>query len=365
MTKLLRAIRKKYTKLVHSDRPEVCVDVAAWARVKGLPVTDLYPPAINEVESHIGNDRMAEQEFLLYKDSLERPQSLVVIENAKIRYGVGFLELPDGKICLEGNWKIPLLTENPAYQRKFFFKQRYLKGNWYSFLSTWSSEYYHWFHDVLPRLETAIPLLPNDTMFLINDNPHPYQLESLKAYGITQSRLEIQPPTIRTQIQHLWFSTPIGHASYGSGKVIQQVSTRINDFFAIDYYPATQNYYISRKGAKSRRVLNEEGYVDQIKDLGFNIVNMEQFSWKEQLKIFSSAKSIMGPHGAGLTNMIFLKSHSTIYEIRTPANITECYYILAKQLNFTFQKLEASLHGDPITGDMIISKKTFSSILEL
>lgn len=363
MPKVISSIRKKYTQLLHSARPDVCKDVALWCKSKGFPVVEIFPPVVGEVEPHLVNDRLAQQEFQLYRDSLERPQSLVVIENAKIRYGVGFLELPDGKICLEGNWKMPLLTDNPAYKRKIFFKQRYLKGNWYSFLSTWASEYYHWFHDVLPRLETAIPLLPSDTMFLINDNPHPYQLESLKAYGITESRLEIQPPTIRTQIQHLWFSTPIGHASYGSGKVIQKVSTRINDFFAVDYYPSKKNYYISRKGAKSRRVLNEEDYVDQIKDLGFDIVTLEQFSWKEQLKIFSSAKSIMGPHGAGLTNMIFLKSPSTVLEIRTPANITECYYILAKQLNFTFQRLEANLHGDSITGDMVISKKTFSSIL--
>ena len=193
------------------------MDVAAWANKRGCLVKPLHPPVIDEVRPYVNDDRAAREEFTKHRDALERAQTLVTIEDATIRDAVGFVELPDGQICYEGNWWLPYLQNHPVYKRRFAPKRRRLSGNIYSLLSLWSSEFYHWFHDVLPRLETALPHLPLDTKFLINSNPTGWQLDSLIAFGIGSDRLEIQPDVAHTRVERLWFATPVGHSSFGSG----------------------------------------------------------------------------------------------------------------------------------------------------
>jgi Glycosyltransferase 61 len=359
---MLNLIKKSISRFIHSGRPKVCIDVAAWARGRGLPVTEIYPPVIGEVEPHLGNDNT---EFQLCRESLERPQSLVVIEKAKIRYGVGFLELPDGKICLEGNWKLPLLTENPAYQRKYFFKEQYLKGNWYSLLSYWSPEYYHWFHDVLPRLETALPHLPEDIMFLINETPRSYQLESLKAFGIQESRLLIQPSTVLTSIQHLWSASPLGYTTFGSGSVIRQVAIKLKAWAgSLGDGNSARKFYVSRRKALSRLLVNEDELQDVIKGYGYEIIVPEDTPWIEQVRAFSNARSIIGPHGAGLMNMMFLHPGSSVLEISAQQRTVPCYLVLAGQLMLGFQRLEAEPTCDKSDGSMHLCGIKLSKTLQ-
>ncbi len=79
------------------------MDVAAWASQRGCPVKLLHPPVIDEVRPYVTDDRVAQEEFVKHRTALERAQTLVTIERATIRDVVGFIELPDGQICYEGN----------------------------------------------------------------------------------------------------------------------------------------------------------------------------------------------------------------------------------------------------------------------
>lgn len=342
-----------FTKITHCARPEVCMNVAAWAMKRRLPVIELYPPVIGEVQPHIIGDAMAQEEFTKHRLVLERPQSLVAIEDAFIRDAVGFVELPTGQICYEGNWWLPYLQEHPAYRRCVFFKHRLLKGNCYSLLCLWSSLYYHWFHDVLPRLENALPHLPGDTRFLINEKPSAYQLKSLEAYGIGVERLELQPPGVRTRLERLWFATPVGHSSLGSGAVVKRVARRLKKHFLVGKKDLrTRRLYVSRQKASSRRVVNENELKPLLKERGFDWLVLEDVPWLEQMQLFSAAEAVMGPHGAGLMNMMFALENATIREISAQSKTVPCYLVLARQMAFQFQRLYAQPAGVEAKADM-------------
>ena len=338
------------------------MDIAAWAMKRKLPVVELYPPVVSEVQSHITGDPMAQEEFTKHRQVLERPQTLIAIENASVRDGVGFIELPDGQICYEGNWWLPYLQEHPAYRRHFFSKHQHLKGNWYSLLCLWSSEYYHWFHDALPRLENALPHLPRDTRFLINEKPQAYQLESLAAYGISAAKLALQPSGIRTRVERLWFATPVGHTSLGSGAVVQRVSDRLKKhILAGQTSSQTRRIYVSRRKAASRRVVNEAELEPLLKERGFDMVVLEDVAWTEQVRLFSAAEAIIGPHGAGLMNMMFAHNDASVREISALSQTVPCYLVLARQMGFHFHRLQATQVGDEAAADMHLLPESIRS----
>lgn len=336
----ITGLKKRLTDFVHSAEPSICMDVAEWAKQRGVFCQTLYPAIAGEIEPHLAEDPEAIKEFLLHKDVFHRPQSLVCLEGASVRDLVGIVELPDGQICYEGNWGLQYLIEQHAYKRRFSIRNRKLQGNIYSLLSLWSPEFYHWFHDVLPRLENALPFLPSDTRFLIHNSPKQWHLDSLAAYGIDAARLEAQENVLHTHVERLWFATPMGHTALGSGVVIRRVADRLIRHFGLQAVPISgKRIFISRGKAERRRIVNEKELEPFLEKSGFESVVLEDLPLREQIRLFASAEALVAPHGAGLINMIYMRPEkSRVTELYAGKEPLPCYLVLAHQLGFRFQR---------------------------
>jgi len=334
---------KKYLRrLYYSASPEICLDICAWAKKKGLPFVPLTPPVIDHVEKFAQEDPLARVEIDVHRAGLERWQTLVGIEGAIVRDYDGIVELPDGKICYEGNWWINYLKKHPSYKKRFELRKRRLQGDYYSLLCLWGSTYFHWFQDVLPRLHTAMPHLPKDTRFLINENPKEYQIKSLKAFGIDESKLELQPQRMNTRIERLWFASPIGHTGLTSPTILRLVADRIRKFYVTEKVQLDSGrMWISREKARNRRVANEKELQSVLKHYGIEKVFAEDHSFFEQLKIYYSAQLIVGPHGAGLVNTMFCKEKTKVCEV-APPRVPPCYLISCQGLGLDFTRMFAN-----------------------
>ena len=75
-----------------------------------------------------------------------------------------------------------------------------------------------------------------------------------------------------------------------------------------------EKIYISRSKAGRRKVINEDGVVAVLLKYNFVIVNNEDYSFFEQVSIYSHARCLVSIHGSGLTNMIFMEPFSTVLE---------------------------------------------------
>ncbi|MBS1017308.1 glycosyltransferase family 61 protein [Acetobacter persici] len=73
--------------------------------------------------------------------------------------------------------------------------------------------------------------------------------------------------------------------------------------------------YISRKDTKARKILNEDELIVSLEMLGVKIIELEGKSVKEQIKIFSQAILVMGGHGAGMSNSLFMNESAVIMEL--------------------------------------------------
>jgi hypothetical protein len=84
--------------------------------------------------------------------------------------------------------------------------------------------------------------------------------------------------------------------------------------------------YVSRQKEqrRRRRIVNNEDLEKCIKPFGFETVFCEDLSLEEQANIFYNADFIIGPHGAGLANIMFCRPHTKLlvfeYKKRTEFN---------------------------------------------
>ena len=201
--------------------------------------------------------------------------------------------------------------------------------------------------------------------YLLNENPREYQLESLKAFGISESLLELQPPRTDTQVERLWFATPLGHASFTSGEALCSVADRLKKYYKIAAdKAATRRIYISRAKASRRQVLNEEAIVPLLREHEFEVLMCEELSFADQVRRFSEAEVVLGPHGAGLTNILYAPKGSRVGEFHGVES-NSCFAVMARQLGLHYHRLAVQEGGaTPGVPGMIVDPTGFSRWLE-
>ena len=83
-----------------------------------------------------------------------------------------------------------------------------------------ASNYYHWMNDILPRLHVLMKSgidLDSIQQFVINPLKHPFQHETLKHFGIDESRLCITENVTYVQCDELLLPT-YGSNTLGKGQ---------------------------------------------------------------------------------------------------------------------------------------------------
>ena len=70
--------------------------------------------------------------------------------------------------------------------------------------------------------------------------------------------------------------------------------------------PRLRKLYLSRGG--HGRSLQDERLIEELRDLGFLIVQPEKMNFASQIKLFSQAEVVMGARGAGFANILFAKN---------------------------------------------------------
>jgi len=106
-----------------------------------------------------------------------------------------------------------------------------------------------------------------------------------------------------------------------------------------------KNLYVSRANAKSRRVINES----QIWK-GFWPINMEQvqpefMTWEKQVTTFEWADFIIGPHGSGMTNMVFSSGSPVVIELFPSSYINPCNFVLAQSIGAVYYPMVCDTIG--------------------
>lgn len=246
-----------------------------------------------------------------------------------------------------------------------------LFGPWGTELSNLNSEpvapliprypdnYYHWMVETVPKIrylrvfeaeqEPVTLLIPADTP--------PFIDETLDLLGWPDSRVK--------------------RAEHGSYRVSELVvpsfpDRRPSDFewlreemleSAPSHIPEDgNNIYVSRANDVERRVVNEDEVMDVLLEFDFERYLLEERSLAENARLFADANVIVGPHGAGLTDIIFTKD-CTLVEL-FGEKIKQPYEELANTLDINYEPMYCQPQSVDIIVDTAKLKQKISDLVE-
>lgn len=276
---------------------------------------------------------------------------------------------------LQFNLGIRFIGLLKSYLKSFFFLTKIRKiTNFHNILyvtNSNSANFFHWFLDVLPKIEFIIQnkdsiLKSNLKIMIPNGHNNIYTKMSLAAFDLDfyyQKKNEIIVSDKSILLPDI---APSGN--YRKNFVLK-LSQRLKNHWAIKntIIQSKKRIYISRKNSKKRRLKNEDEIISILKKYEFFILDFDKINFNEQLKYTLDSEILISIHGSGLTHMLWAKQKSKILEIRTKDNFNDnCYFTLASDLGHDYFYLNADKTSPKISNhlsDLEINKDQFLSLL--
>ena len=216
-----------------------------------------------------------------------------------------------------------------------FKKKKMLKGQHVLLAGSVADNYFMWVVFFLPLIrlleKTAIVLA--DFTFILGANYTRFQIDSLKALGISRIKIMDGTPLLVEKLNIPTFQyldvmdSQIGHYNVLSKRSIEWLNTK---FFRTSTV-GRRKIILSRMKAATRRILNEAVLIKNFED--FETIVLEDLSFEEQILLFNQASVVISPHGAGLTNLVFGRN-ITVFEFyphvrraNNPKNLQICDYL--------------------------------------
>jgi capsular polysaccharide biosynthesis protein len=205
--------------------------------------------------------------------------------------------------------------------------------------SIWGENYYHFLTEELPniiKLKNYDPSIP----LMINYNDK-YIKDILSVCNFNVNSFIKRNDSFLFKVKEFYF-TNMAISGKPARDELLLVQKYLQTILGLDFTVHQQNnkpigIYIQRNEYE-RRVLNNNEIINYLKKQHSNIewIIFESLSMLETIKLFNKASYIIAPHGAGLTNMLFCKEHTTIIEFMPFSDPNECYNHLSQMLNHKY-----------------------------
>jgi hypothetical protein len=250
----------------------------------------------------------------------------------------------------------------------FLRKRRRIETDVLWITDYWSKGYFHWLTDALTRLYVVRDRLDRLTLLL------PWEFEardfvttSLRIFGV--KNVDFIRPGEVVECQNLLMPTHTAPSGHFRDEVLHGVRSTLLATLGETAGRTEERIYISRRLAARRRVANEDELVPVLRNFGFEIVCAEDLSFEDQVRLFSRARFLASNHGAGLTNMLFLRDGGSVLELRHNSDyVNNCYFILASalKLKYYYQLCKAERDSaDPHTAHLVVSRTEMETNLNL
>ena len=189
---------------------------------------------------------------------------------------------------------------------------------------TWGHNFYHWLIEALPRLqmlEKCDPALP----IYLPRSSSPFVAASIRMLGL-QDRVTWLADGFY-EAESLVVPTRLSEAIYPTAVAVDWLRARLRE----PQPPGESGrlLYVSRSDANIRFATNEGEVADAMRRLGFETVSLSALDLDGQVRLMSSARCVVGAHGAGLAHLAFVPDGGRVVEFFEAGHSAPCFYHLA------------------------------------
>lgn len=252
-----------------------------------------------------------------------------------------------------------------ALNNRSFLPDRARLGTLIYIHDTYSNGFFHWICDCLPKLVAAESILLEHNALLIIPNSYklqPYVQYTLDALGISY-RFGNANEIIDSR--KLYVINPVARSGNFKTEHMRLIRDKMSR--PKSHFDTRNKIYVSRKYSHRRFLQNEELLVDFLIDKNFMVIYPEEKCLQEQVELFSNCSLLVGLHGGGLTNMIFMPENSNVIEIRLENDTrNNCYFALSSSLGVNYYYIEAksiSKFGDVQNTDLELPISEIEKVL--
>lgn len=199
----------------------------------------------------------------------------------------------------------------------------------------YSVNYFHWINDVLPCL---MYLQAQGLKYPLLVEPVLYRLEFVKSSLKSMDWL-IYKCTRNTLLYAKKIYKPGLTAGEGNQNPLYYLPLKEQLLKLNSEVTGKQmvKIFITRRKAAYRNIFPQQEVEALFEKYGFRVVETDQMTLQEQICLFASCSHLAGAHGAGLTNMTFMKKGSRVLEIRQRNdNHNNCYFAMANTLELQY-----------------------------
>jgi len=196
------------------------------------------------------------------------------------------------------------------------------------------ANYFHWIYDTVPYLHSYFierERIP-DLKILMSPTQsekdlYPFVYETLELLGIYKKDIlflneetEYKTMIIGSSLTHNRMSLEPPHPGLFSIVNSMEGSDSSLDKIYVSRRTWTQkeSSNIGTDYTKQRMCMNEDELVNYLVSKGYKEIFCENYSMKEKIGIFRNAKSVVGPCGGGMCNIIFCSSDTKVLSINSP-----------------------------------------------
>jgi hypothetical protein len=220
-------------------------------------------------------------------------------------------------------------TEHPLFLNPFPPDPLEVPGRLGLLAARGDGNYYHFLHDVLPRLgvlEQAPQIAPVDSWYVPVQTR--FQRELLDLIGISsEQRIDAgEHPHVRAET----LVVP------GVPAMIEKNPPWVVQFLRERLLPSAgpvergAPVFVTRgPSANNRTVVNEDAVLELLSSRGFVAIDPGQMSVVEQIRAFASAPVIVAPHGAALANLAFASPGSAVIELFPAGSLLPDFWRMA------------------------------------
>jgi hypothetical protein len=256
----------------------------------------------------------------------------------------------EDKIVIESMLDAKKCLRSPSYRKEQSLNTKYKTGTYSSiFYLPEAKNLYHWLIECIPRLFVLTKHKKDNITIVIHKDICKLNMEILDSIleGIDNISIEFISKEEKWSFEEYIF--PSFPANLNSGYLPNEIAYLMRDnimgSYNSDKNKEKNKIYISRKNADCRRVVNREDIYNVLRKNDFKVVRLETMPYSEQVSLLSSSDFIIGPHGAGLSNILY-SDDAKVLELFSPVRIRPHYFMLSKSLGHTYDYLIGKKEGD-------------------